>query len=73
MLTSDFPHLLGLDRIKAWMGNFASSLSLKLLDDTQDPCQDFYKYACGGFKKRFVVALSLPIFLLRPMHMETNL
>ncbi|KAI8908534.1 hypothetical protein EDD86DRAFT_247697 [Gorgonomyces haynaldii] len=41
ILTSDFPHLLGIERVKAWM------------DDQVDPCTDFYKYSCGGFEERY--------------------
>ncbi|KAJ3209749.1 hypothetical protein HK099_008436 [Clydaea vesicula] len=37
----DFPHLLGSERVLSWM------------DPTVDPCQDFYKYSCGGFEDRY--------------------
>lgn len=40
-VTSDFPHLLGFNRLLAWM------------DKSIDPCNDFYQYSCGGFIKRY--------------------
>ncbi|TPX70329.1 hypothetical protein SpCBS45565_g01717 [Spizellomyces sp. 'palustris'] len=41
LITLDFPHSLGYDRIKAWM------------DSRVHPCDDFYMHACGGFIDRY--------------------
>ncbi|KAI8896347.1 hypothetical protein BC833DRAFT_597706, partial [Globomyces pollinis-pini] len=41
LVTNDFPHLLGYDRLNAWM------------DKNVDPCDDFYHYSCGGFQERY--------------------
>ncbi|KAI8892816.1 hypothetical protein BC833DRAFT_337038 [Globomyces pollinis-pini] len=41
VITLDFPHLLGLERVKAWA------------DKSLDPCQDFFKYSCNGFINRY--------------------
>lgn len=41
MITDDFPHLVGIERVNAWM------------DETLDPCSDFYQYACKGFQERY--------------------
>ena len=35
-IAKDFPHLLGKERLFEWMNK------------TEDPCYDFYNYACGG-------------------------
>ena len=40
-VTPDFPHLIGLDRLQAWM------------NPNLDPCQDFYAYSCDGFEVRY--------------------
>ncbi len=40
-ITNDFPHLIGFSRLEAWM------------DSGEEPCEDFYKYSCGGFLKRY--------------------
>jgi hypothetical protein len=36
ILTADFPHLIGTDRLQAWT------------DPALNPCQNFYDYACGN-------------------------
>ncbi|KAJ3162073.1 Endothelin-converting enzyme 2 [Geranomyces michiganensis] len=41
LLTADFPHLLGYQRIAAWS------------DESTPPCEDFYEHACGHFAKRY--------------------
>jgi len=41
VISEDFPHALGAERVLAWM------------DKKYEPCENFYKYSCGGFQSRY--------------------
>ncbi|KAI9347994.1 hypothetical protein DFJ73DRAFT_761004 [Zopfochytrium polystomum] len=41
IISPSFPHMLGATRMLKWM------------DDSEDPCEDFYTYSCGGFQEMY--------------------
>lgn len=51
-ITTDFPHLLGIERLKAWS------------NENINPCEDMYEYSCGGFQSRFKEYVNIDVWQL---------